>query len=323
MNEPIWPIVVIFYTRCSKCESNIDHPHNLCSNPENYGKSSRAMESLGAVKTVLDIWQNCTNGYVSTIVTDEDSTTRSKLSHSMADLVAAGRMTEAERRYRPKIAGNLGPKKDDHGELPIDHPTIEKLSDPIHFIKNYKSELWSLVALSKSKSNTTKSVRIEKNSLTEKPTRTHTHPTGTQLVRYLRRITSSPAWKNQSTADCLFAATSKTTSRRHTGRYHSCVMANEEDARAAAQRNLGFTRELQQPRTRDSDPARAGSGGYPACAVEAIDPSTQVLIHAVTTPARLWWNLVNCWDRIDIDLYAYSIITHWPIVDAQLQSIVG
>jgi hypothetical protein len=38
---------------------------------------------------------------------------------------------------------------------------------------------------------------------------------------------------------------------------------NEEDTRAVARRNLGFTRELQQVRTRESDPARAGSGGYP------------------------------------------------------------
>ena len=77
----------------------------------------------------------------------------------------AGKMTEAEQCYRPKIPGNLGAKKDDHGELPIDHPTIDKLSDPIHFIKNYKSELWSLVALSKSKSKTWKAdaMRLSRN----------------------------------------------------------------------------------------------------------------------------------------------------------------
>jgi hypothetical protein len=51
----------------------------------------KLLESIGAVETVLEIWTNCDNAYVSTIVTDEDSTTRSRLSHSMADLVNAGK----------------------------------------------------------------------------------------------------------------------------------------------------------------------------------------------------------------------------------------
>jgi hypothetical protein len=55
------------------------------------------MESMGSVKTVLDIWKDCPNGYVVAIVTDKDSTTRSKLSHSKLEMVATGRMTERER----------------------------------------------------------------------------------------------------------------------------------------------------------------------------------------------------------------------------------
>jgi hypothetical protein len=43
-----------------------------------------------------------------------------------------------------KDPGCLGAKKPDHGELPIDHPAIDKLSDPIHYIENYKSELYNL-----------------------------------------------------------------------------------------------------------------------------------------------------------------------------------
>jgi hypothetical protein len=55
------------------------------------------MKSLGAVETVLGIWNTCFNTYAATIATDEDSTTRSKLLHSiMADLVVAGRMAEVE-----------------------------------------------------------------------------------------------------------------------------------------------------------------------------------------------------------------------------------
>ncbi len=75
-------VALVYYSkRCSKCEKGKPHPVNLCANPDEYAKSSRAMESLGAVETVDYIWTNCDDAYVATIVTDEDSTTRSKLSH--------------------------------------------------------------------------------------------------------------------------------------------------------------------------------------------------------------------------------------------------
>jgi hypothetical protein len=128
--------------RCAKCEKNVDHPLDLCANPEKFDKSSKAMESIGSVNTILDIWKNRSNAYVAAIVTDEDSTTRSKLSHSMAECVAAGTMTEAQRRYKPKTPGRLGSKKNDKGELPIEHPVIVKYSDINHFTKNYQRELF-------------------------------------------------------------------------------------------------------------------------------------------------------------------------------------
>jgi hypothetical protein len=123
------------------------------------------MESKGAIETVLFIWKNFEDAYCSTIVTDEDSTTCSICSHLMKEMVDAKRMTEAERRYAPKNAGTLGAKKGAHGELPIDHPVIEKLSDPIHYVKNYKSELYNLVMISKGKSETCKAdaMRLSQN----------------------------------------------------------------------------------------------------------------------------------------------------------------
>jgi hypothetical protein len=54
------------------------------------------MELMGSVKIILTIWRECTDAYIAAIVTDEDATTRSKLSHSMAKCVAAGTMMEAE-----------------------------------------------------------------------------------------------------------------------------------------------------------------------------------------------------------------------------------
>jgi hypothetical protein len=75
------------------------------------------------------------------------------LSHSMADLVVAGRMSEAERRYEPKEPGRLGSKKDDHGLLPLAHPIVEKLSDPGHFVKSFESEQYVFVSAQKKQSD--------------------------------------------------------------------------------------------------------------------------------------------------------------------------
>jgi hypothetical protein len=69
----------------------------------------------------------------------------------------AGRMAKAKQRYKSKVEGQLGPKKDGHGMLLLDHPAIKKLSDPIHYVKNYKSKLYVWVnASKKAKSQTCK-----------------------------------------------------------------------------------------------------------------------------------------------------------------------
>jgi hypothetical protein len=84
-------------SRCTRCERKLEHSLDICANPDKFDQSSRAMELMGSMQTVMDIWNTCPDAYVAAIVTDEDATTRSKLSHSMSELVAAGRMTEAER----------------------------------------------------------------------------------------------------------------------------------------------------------------------------------------------------------------------------------
>jgi hypothetical protein len=147
---------ISYSNRCAKCETNIDHLLDLCANPEKFDKSSKDLESMGSMKTILDIWKKYSNAYVAAIVTGEDSTTRSKLSHSMAGRVAAGTMTEAEGRYKPKTPGRLGFKKNDKGELPIQHPVFVKYSDINHFTKNSQGELFIQVAMAKSKSETCK-----------------------------------------------------------------------------------------------------------------------------------------------------------------------
>jgi hypothetical protein len=114
------------------------------------------MESMGSVKTILDVWKHCSNAYAAAILTNEDSTTCSKLSQNMAKRVAAGTMTEADRCYKPKTLGRLGFKKNVKGELPLEHPEIVKLSHVNHFTKDDKGELFLQVAMPKSKSKTCK-----------------------------------------------------------------------------------------------------------------------------------------------------------------------
>jgi hypothetical protein len=48
--------LVYYSKRCSKCEKGKQHSTDLCANPDKYDQSSNAMEALGAVETVLDIW---------------------------------------------------------------------------------------------------------------------------------------------------------------------------------------------------------------------------------------------------------------------------
>ena len=83
------------------------------------------------------------------MVTDEDSTTRSKLSHSRSELFAAGKITDAERQYPPKKEGNLGTKMPGHGELELDHPPIDdnELSrDKVNAVVEHDDiKLWDIV----------------------------------------------------------------------------------------------------------------------------------------------------------------------------------
>jgi hypothetical protein len=121
----------------------------MCANPEKFDKLSKAMESMGFRENSTGYLERFSKRLFVAIVTDEDSTTRSKLSHSKLEMVAAGRMTEVERRYAPEKEGNLGKIKPGLGELPLDHPFIMKHSDLIHYVKNYKGGLFVLVYLPK------------------------------------------------------------------------------------------------------------------------------------------------------------------------------
>jgi hypothetical protein len=124
--------------RCTRCERKVENSLKTCANPETFHKLSRAMESMGSILAVMDIWENCPNTYVAAIVTDE---------------------------YAPEKEGNLEAKKPNHGELPLDHPFITKLSGQIHYVKKCMSELYQLVHHAKAKSKTCKAdaMRLSRN----------------------------------------------------------------------------------------------------------------------------------------------------------------
>jgi hypothetical protein len=71
--------LVYYSKRCNKCEKGWVHSCDLCTNPEKYDRSSKAMDSLGSIKTILSIWKKYPKAYVKCILTNEDTTTRSKL----------------------------------------------------------------------------------------------------------------------------------------------------------------------------------------------------------------------------------------------------
>jgi hypothetical protein len=72
--------LVYYSKRCSKYEKGNPHPDSLCANPDKYANSSRAMESLGAVQTVLD--RMGAEGW-SSISFDQQDRTDLLLSHHM------------------------------------------------------------------------------------------------------------------------------------------------------------------------------------------------------------------------------------------------
>lgn len=65
----------------------------------------------------------------------------------MAGLVVGNDQSRMLIRAKQKRARNLEKKKEDPGELPKDHTAIDKLLDPIHYTKSYKSEINNLESL--------------------------------------------------------------------------------------------------------------------------------------------------------------------------------
>jgi hypothetical protein len=73
--------------RCRKFEHNVVHNPRLCSH--NYTGSAKDMEPHAAVKCIKSIFSKG-HAFVGTIVTDDDSTMRSRLKQNGREKVEAG-----------------------------------------------------------------------------------------------------------------------------------------------------------------------------------------------------------------------------------------
>jgi hypothetical protein len=114
---------------CRKCEHKIIHDRKLCSH--NYTGSAKGMEPHAAVKCIDSIFLKG-DVFVGTIVTDNDSTMRSRLKQNGRENVEVG---VAVLEQLPKsIQKN---KRSDHGALNLDVPEPVCKADANHRVRAY------------------------------------------------------------------------------------------------------------------------------------------------------------------------------------------
>lgn len=113
--------------------------------PKNFSGSSKSMEPIGAVLLVTRLFREG-SVWVHTVITDDDSTTRAALHHSLNDLMEKKLMTKLE---WPK---NNGAYKLDNGKLPLDVPEPKMfLADPSHRKKVYSGYMYKIATDTKIK----------------------------------------------------------------------------------------------------------------------------------------------------------------------------
>ena len=123
--------------RCRKCEHNVAHDPKLCSH--NYTGSAKGMEPHAAVKCIESIFSQG-DAFVGTVVTDDDSTMRSRLKQNGGEKVEAGVCVTED---LPKTI-QLN-KRSDHGALDLDVPEPVCKADANHRVRAYGNALHKLV----------------------------------------------------------------------------------------------------------------------------------------------------------------------------------
>jgi hypothetical protein len=146
---------IVYSKHCRKCESYNDRklavPDHRCSRNYDDKMSAKAMEPLAAVQHCVEIAKRTGDGvqaYVSTLVTDDDSTTRANCKHSYQQ-----QMINQYGTFNPRQRDAFGwPRKkdgkgfvDDHGKLPTNTPAVQTfLSDVGHRVKCFGKVMYTL-----------------------------------------------------------------------------------------------------------------------------------------------------------------------------------
>ena len=127
---------------CVMCENNTPHDADVCAH--NYEGTAKGMEATGAARLVKRLFEEGTV-YVGEYVSDDDSSSHAVLTHSTADLIEGGKISEDE---WPRYLN--GAKKPDNGQLPINHPEICFLADKGHRVRGYANKYFALAGAKKS-----------------------------------------------------------------------------------------------------------------------------------------------------------------------------
>jgi hypothetical protein len=136
---------LVFFTKNST-EFLLTPRNHRCPRDFDINLSSKAMEPLGAVQHCIDVAASPGNVYIAALVTDDDSTTRSNVKHSLADVIEAhhpGSKNTTEGKIPGHLKRRLGWPVDgnnkllnDTGKPPLNAPEPKHLlSDPQHRIR--------------------------------------------------------------------------------------------------------------------------------------------------------------------------------------------
>ena len=106
--------------------------------PRNYEGSSKGMESVGALKNVLSIWENSNKqAYVADWTADEDSSSSAILKWNYKEA--------RDIKKIPWPVNDKGNKKPNYGKLPITHPVQPEKNDGNHAINAFCKPIFAMV----------------------------------------------------------------------------------------------------------------------------------------------------------------------------------
>ena len=145
----------VFSKDCAICKScqKTNKPLQTHDCPKNYTGSSKSMEVEAIFQLVLEAWEN--NWAVGVIVSDDDTTMKSHLTHGYKDLIAAGKMRPEDWPRTQK-----GNKKSCHGRLPLHITPPSFQADPNHRVKVVGKTIYEFAKMPQKQSQIDKALAL-------------------------------------------------------------------------------------------------------------------------------------------------------------------